>query len=707
MKFGKHLKEEMPMDWRFNFIDYTGLKKFLKTNVATTSWDDSLETKFVHMLEEELKKVSDFGFVKYNELNRHVQFLESDLTKQMARQMSENAKDDIKQELGEVTVDITKLAKYNSLNYTGFLKILKKHDKVTKYCLKPSFLARLTRQPFYKETFDTLILKLSTMFEKLKPADREGVKGTVNHSAFVRKTTKYWVHPDNITDVKCIILQHLPVLVFKTDPRFEKGYDAAITSIYYDNDQHQLYQERIEKTQHALAIRLRWYGTTPSEVFVERKTHHEDWTGEKSVKERFMLKEKYVNEYLKGNYDFNAREKQMRDAGKSDMDIEYTISLAKEIQQQVLARKLHPSVRTFYNRTAFQHPTSQEVRISLDTELTMVKERNKTNGMWYRKDVGVDFPFSYVEADEIERFPYAVLEVKLATQAGAEPPKWITDLINSHLVEVVPKFSKFIHGTASLMEERVKLLPFWLPQMEKDIRKKPKHPKSEKSAIEYARGSLNNSSTSASVDNRGVSGRRRNSINYATVNGVDTDGNYTDGDDLSVDENTSLLRKRKKHNITVLDKLRRVNEDALTMDKAGPDRSKTILIPARVEPKVFFANERTFLNWLHTSTMISTIGLALLNLSPNESSAKGAKLAGITLIPVAILFLGYALYLYFWRDQMIRNREQKPYNTIAGPVAITTVFMICLIVNYVLFFVENGTSLNSWGANGDCECPAS
>ncbi|KNC83751.1 hypothetical protein SARC_04001, partial [Sphaeroforma arctica JP610] len=56
MKFGKHLQEEMAPDWRFNFIDYTGLKKFLKMNVANTSWDESLETKFVHMLEEELKK---------------------------------------------------------------------------------------------------------------------------------------------------------------------------------------------------------------------------------------------------------------------------------------------------------------------------------------------------------------------------------------------------------------------------------------------------------------------------------------------------------------------------------------------------------------------------------------------------------------------------------------------------------------------------
>jgi hypothetical protein len=72
---------------------------------------------------------------------------------------------------------------------------------------------------------------------------------------------------------------------------------------------------------------------------------------------------------------------------------------------------------------------------------------------------------------DVSAFPYAVLEVKLQTHVGTTPPQWVTDLINSHLVEEVPKFSKFIHGVATLLENRVSLLPFWLPQMEKDIRK--------------------------------------------------------------------------------------------------------------------------------------------------------------------------------------------------------------------------------------------
>ena len=37
-------------------------------------------------------------------------------------------------------------------------------------------------------------------------------------------------------------------------------------------------------------------------IFVERKTHREDWTGEKSVKARFPIKEHLVNAFLRGEY---------------------------------------------------------------------------------------------------------------------------------------------------------------------------------------------------------------------------------------------------------------------------------------------------------------------------------------------------------------------------------------------------------------------
>jgi SPX domain protein involved in polyphosphate accumulation len=102
-------------------------------------------------------------------------------------------------------------------------------------------------------------------------------------------------------------------------------------------------------------------------------------------------------------------------------------------------------MRTFYNRTAFQLPGDARVRISLDTELTMVREDNwdgkrRAGDNWRRTDIAIDYPFLQLEPGDVERFPYGVLEVKLQTQLGQEPPDWVRELVSSHLVEAIPKF---------------------------------------------------------------------------------------------------------------------------------------------------------------------------------------------------------------------------------------------------------------------------
>lgn len=212
------------------------------------------------------------------------------------------------------------------------------------------------------------------------------------------------------------------------------------------------------------------------QIFVERKTHREDWTGEKSVKARFSLKEKHVNAFLAGRKTVeDVFNKMRREGKKSEEEISNLEQLAREIQYRVITRRLQPVTRSFYHRTAFQLPGDARVRISLDTELTMVREdnigRRRAGDNWRRMDIGVDYPFSQLPPEDVERFPYAVLEVKLQTQAGQEPPQWIRDLTGSHLVEAVPKYSKFIHGTASLFPDSINLIPFWMPQMDVDIRK--------------------------------------------------------------------------------------------------------------------------------------------------------------------------------------------------------------------------------------------
>jgi SPX domain protein involved in polyphosphate accumulation len=56
-------------------------------------------------------------------------------------------------------------------------------------------------------------------------------------------------------------------------------------------------------------------------------------------------------------------------------------------------------------------------------------------------DIGVDWPFELLVPEDRELFKSVPFDSWSA--------HWITDLVNSHLVEAVPKFSKFILGCAT------------------------------------------------------------------------------------------------------------------------------------------------------------------------------------------------------------------------------------------------------------------
>lgn len=85
--------------------------------------------------------------------------------------------------------------------------------------------------------------------------------------------------------------------------------------------------------------------------------------------------------------------------------------------------------------------------------------------------------------------------------------------------------------------------------------------------------------------------------------------------------------------------------------------AKVRKVPTKIEPKVFFANERTFLAWLHMSVTLSSISVAIIAFAEaNEWS----QMYGLMLMPVAIAFCCYSLYMYMKRAAMIRQRHPGP-----------------------------------------------
>ena len=76
-------------------------------------------------------------------------------------------------------------------------------QKQTNRPLKPTFIQDyLEKRPFYKYNWDSLIVKLSRLYDLVRtrghPVQGDSSAGG-NQSAFVRQTTKYWVRIQSMT----------------------------------------------------------------------------------------------------------------------------------------------------------------------------------------------------------------------------------------------------------------------------------------------------------------------------------------------------------------------------------------------------------------------------------------------------------------------------------------------------------------------------
>ncbi|KAA8652184.1 hypothetical protein EYZ11_000515 [Aspergillus tanneri] len=106
---------------------------------------------------------------------------------------------------------------------------------------------------------------------------------------------------------------------------------------------------------------------------------------------------------------------------------------------------------------------------------------------------------------------------------------------------------------------------------------------------------------------------------------------------------------------------------------------KRIALPTRVEPKVFFANERTFLSWLNFTVILGGLAVGLLNFGDRV----GRISAGLFTI-IAMASMIYALVTFHWRAQSIRKRGQTGIDDRFGPSVLTVSLLAAVVVNFIL-----------------------
>ena len=102
------------------------------------------------------------------------------------------------------------------------------------------------------------------------------------------------------------------------------------------------------------------------------------------------------------------------------------------------------------------------------------------------------------------------------------------------------------------------------------------------------------------------------------------------------------------------------------------------------DAQVFFANERTFLAWVHMALMLGGMAVGIIGFSTKSGLS---PLPGLVLLPVAICFVVHALGQYYARARAIRRREPGPYEDKNGPVALAIVLSLAACSNILIHLV--------------------
>tara|TARA_B100001248_G_scaffold261619_1_gene253372 strand:- start:920 stop:2563 length:1644 start_codon:yes stop_codon:yes gene_type:complete len=545
MLFGEYFEKNKITDFE-NYIEYNQLKELI-IDIINSKEDANIN--FIKVLEKQWNDY--YKFIKNYNLQFNILTLE----------------------------EILKFNDYVFLNSESLRKIIKKHDKNSNIKLFPTWEWKIKYNPIEKIYSLIKDLTLSNDYNKIKEETfkEKNINEEGKGGSFKRKSIKYWVKHENIIPLITTITKNLPI--YSWDPEQVNIYQH-ISSVYLDNQKLDSYHQRIRKEQNARLIRLRWYNDDKKNIFVERKIHKEKWTLEKSSKDRFLLSDYKVLPYLRGEfYD----------------KIEGKKELIEEISQFINEKKIYPQVRTQYKRIAFQYGKNNRIRMSLDTELKFIKEYT-SHLEWFTDE-------DNIKESNIYRFPYAILEVKLAREED-ENINWVNQIMNSDLVISQPLFSKYLTAIYHFSKDKCKVIPEWMDKIEN---------------------------------------------NYQISIIIKEEEEEEKKEELS-SKNCCSLIKRKENKIIKQTQV-------------------------KIEPKTFFANERTYLQWFNSSIFVASAGLTINTFDPN-------RIIGYILIVLGGLIIFYAGIIYHFRNKALKNRQNYNYSDSIGPYFLS----IGVIASFIISF---------------------
>lgn len=104
-----------------------------------------------------------------------------------------------------------------------------------------------------------------------------------------------------------------------------------------------------------------------------------------------------------------------------------------------------------------------------------------------------------------------------------------------------------------------------------------------------------------------------------------------------------------------------------------------------VNPKGYFANERTFLHWLSLNLILGALGIGLLNFSDMFG-----QIAGTLFTSVSLGFTFYALVQYHLRADMLSKKSTGvSFEDISGALLMVCIVFVAIGINFGLHFMDH------------------
>ncbi|OQO02533.1 hypothetical protein B0A48_12060 [Cryoendolithus antarcticus] len=534
MKYGETLRQRSIPAWSAYNIDYDDIKRFIKEQTTPGQGkaisvpgrgDDKarqFEDNLFFILEEQHHRIDLFVKSKAREIQHRLDDAKKRLRHLSSRSLAADRRVPVtrlerygrlENDVLKAGEDIKSLARFTGTQRTAFRKLMKKYKKWTgSVTLEERFREQVLDDPKSFTKFDLVPLldvysgtlhDVRTLYEtKVQQPmsghqESNGQTPQAEHASLaalhqrmndISRTdfdtafatiplsetgtfSSYFVHPDNVVELQVLLLQHARYL----DPRSRansvsaaSGTSQPVLSRAESNSSLSQSQigmfnalvadnaERFVKEQGALTVDEREHsvGSTPqrARICARWSTGDEEAviatrSGESSLSST-RLKPKHFATLFDTNLPLPTRraslQAKMSDLGQIREQL--TNGAARPLYQMTTARSRYVGLGN----------TAENVLLAtVDTDVTFQSP---------------DLEGKQKDAQHLSHFPFAVLQVR---QEGALPSDLAKTLDHSHLVERVRGFSMEYHGIWELCKPPGRPAPFWLPTLDRDIRKLP------------------------------------------------------------------------------------------------------------------------------------------------------------------------------------------------------------------------------------------